>query len=54
MWQFVLILVIVIAALIGFRFAKVGRKPEKEIPTYVCPDCGERHCNCYLEKKNGG
>lgn len=26
------------------------KKPEDDIPLYVCPECGEHHCNCYLKE----
>ncbi len=56
MWLSVLILIIVAAALVGFGVSKrnTGGKAGEEIPTYTCPDCGKYHCDCYVEKRNGG
>lgn len=56
MWLSVLILSIVAAALVGFGVSKrnTGGKAGEKIPTYTCPDCGKYHCDCYVEKRNGG
>ena len=48
----VLLLFIIAAALIWFWLRKTGNKSENENPVYVCPECGEHHCNCYPEGKD--
>ena len=34
-----------------FWLMKTGNKSENENLVYVCPECGDHHCNCYLEEK---
>ena len=49
----VILVILTLAAILGlFWLMKKKKKPEEEIPSYVCPECGARHCNCYLEKKD--
>ncbi len=48
----ILLLFVIAAALIWFRLRKTGNKSENEDPVYVCPECGDHHCNCYLEGKD--
>jgi len=54
MWVIILTLVIVAAALIWLWVIKTRSAPESEIPVYVCPECGDHHCNCYLEDEYSG
>lgn len=54
MWILIVTLVIVAAALIWFWVIRARSAPESEIPVYVCPECGEKHCNCYLEDNHSG
>jgi|GEM_PF-2007330 hypothetical protein len=49
MWL-VLLLVAVIAVILVFVLTR-QRRPKEEIPLYVCPECGNHHCNCYLKEK---
>ena len=49
---FVLLLAIIAAALTWFWFMKTGKKFKNENPVYVCPECGDLHCTCYLEEKD--
>jgi hypothetical protein len=49
---FIVLLLIIIAALIWFWLSKTEKKSENETPVYVCPECGDHHCNCYLEEKD--
>jgi len=49
----VIFLVLIVAAIVGLFFLiRKKKKPENEIPSYVCPECGNHHCNCYPEKKD--
>ena len=48
----ILLLLIIVAVLICFWLMKTGKKSKNENPVYVCPECGDHHCNCYLEEKN--
>lgn len=52
----IIILLLIVAAIviIGFWFIKTEKKPIKKNknPVYVCPECGDYHCNCFLEKNN--
>ena len=53
MMRFVIVLLFIIAAvLIWFWIVKNGNKSEHKKPVYVCPECGDHHCNCYLEEKD--
>ncbi len=47
-----LILILAAAVSLWFWFSKRGTKSDKKQkkPVYVCPECGDLHCNCYLEK----
>jgi len=54
MWVIILTLIIVAAALIWLWVIKTRSAPESEIPVYVCPECGDHHCNCYLEDEYSG
>ena len=49
---FIVLLLIVIATLLWFWLPRAERKSKNEAPVYVCPECGEHHCNCYLEEKD--
>jgi hypothetical protein len=51
MWIVLLTLIVVAAAFIWLRIIKRSNEPEKDLPTYVCPECGDKHCNCYLEEE---
>ena len=51
MWILILTLFIVAAVLIWLRVTKKRHEPETDIPVYVCPECGDKHCNCYLEEE---
>lgn len=41
-----------LAVLAILLFILSRHRPAEETdhyPTFVCPECGENHCNCYLE-----
>ncbi len=46
----ILALLILAILLVLFWLIKKEKTKEDKIPSYVCPECGEHHCNCYLEK----
>ena len=48
----IFLLLIIVGVLIWFWLRKKENKPKEETPIYVCPECGEHHCNCYLEEKD--
>lgn len=48
----VLVMLIIVAALIWLWLKKTGKKSGNENPVYVCPECGDHHCNCYLQEKD--
>jgi hypothetical protein len=48
----ILLLFIIAAVLIWFWIRKIRSKSENENPVYLCPECGDHHCNCYLEEKD--
>lgn len=49
----IILFVLILAAMSGlFWLFKKKKKPENEIPSYVCPECGAHHCNCYLKEKD--
>lgn len=56
MWLVLSIFAVIVVILV-FILIRQGRQKE-EIPLYVCPECGEHHCNCYLkdevDKNPGG
>lgn len=47
-----LILIITGAVICWVWFSRRGTKmkEKQKNPVYVCPECGNLHCNCYLEK----
>ncbi len=50
MW-IVMLGVLVIGAVLAFLLFSKRPAPEEEAPAYVCKECGESHCNCYLEEE---
>jgi len=48
----VLLLLVIAGVLIWLWLMKTGKKSENENPVYVCPECGDLHCSCYLEEKD--
>ena len=50
MWFILITLVIILAALGWLWITKADSEPNSDIPVYICPECGDKHCNCYLEK----
>ena len=48
----ILVVSIIAATSIWFWLRKTGNKTENENPVYVCPECGDHHCNCFLEEKD--
>jgi hypothetical protein len=53
MWVIV-VMIIFVVALIWFWIIKTKNASDSEIPVYVCPECGDSHCNCYLEDDYSG
>jgi hypothetical protein len=51
MWILVVTMIIVAAAAIWLWKIKKESKLKSKNPTYVCPECGDKNCNCYLEKE---
>jgi len=51
MWIALLTLIVVAAALIWLMMQKKRNEPETDLPSYVCPECGDKNCNCYLEEE---
>ena len=51
MWMLLGTALIVAAVLIRFWIIKKDTGPVSKNPTYVCPECGDKNCNCYLEKE---
>jgi len=50
MWIIVFLLIIIAVAAILFRAIYSGGEPQDKTNMYVCTECGEKHCNCYLDE----
>jgi len=50
MWILLVTAIIVVAVLVWFWIIRTRKEPESDVPTYECPECGEKHCNCYLQE----
>jgi hypothetical protein len=46
---FVLIAVIIAFAFLWFVFSRKNYSDAEDVETFVCSECGEKHCNCYKE-----
>ncbi len=51
MWVVLALLVIAAVLLITLWLKHTNIEPQNNNPVYVCPECGDHHCNCYPEKE---